>query len=422
MKVLFLHQSFPGQFKNIARSLAGDPANDIRFICRSGTSVLSGVTTYEYAPTRDAARQTHHYVRDLERAVLNGQTVVRKMLDLAADGFRPDIVIGHNGWGETLFVKDVWPGVPLLSYFEFFYRAQGVDTDFDPEYPLRFDDRLRIRAKNATNLIGLEAADWGLTATHWQQSLYPQWARRRISVLHEGVDTAVVSPDPKASFRLPDGTRLTAGAKVVTYVARNLEPYRGIHSFIRALPKLLAGDAETVVVVVGGSEVSYGRAPPPGDTYLSQLMREVTVDWRRVWFLGQLPYEEYLSLLRVSAAHVYLTYPFVLSWSMLEAMSAGCLVIGSDTPPVREVIEHGSNGFLVDFFSPEELADRLLWVLERPERAKAQRRRARQTIVDRYDFDTRIRPRFLELIESLILSADRAPARASNAVVANGAR
>jgi glycosyltransferase involved in cell wall biosynthesis len=320
---------------------------------------------------------------------------------LVAQGFRPDIVIGHNGWGETLFVKDVLPTTPLLSYFEFYYRWQGADTNFDPEFPLGFDDRLRIRAKNAVNLLGLETADWGLSATRWQRSLYPAWAQRRISVLHEGIDTRRIAPNPRAAFELPNGRRLTPADRVVTYVSRNLEPYRGFHTFARSLPRLLEGDRDAVVVVVGGNGVSYGSQPKEDAGYLAQLMREIRINWDRVWFLGQVEYQDYLRLLQISSAHVYLTYPFVLSWSALEAMSAGCLVIGSDTAPVAELIQHERNGCLVDFFDSDALAKRVLWALDRPGGADRMRANARATIVGSFDFETQIRPKFLALIDRL---------------------
>jgi glycosyltransferase involved in cell wall biosynthesis len=408
MNVLFIHQTFPGQFKNVARLLASDPDNDVRFVSRPNANEIPGVGKHAYVPSRENAGQAHLYVRDLERGVVNGQAVALKINDIVASGFRPDLVVGHNGWGETLFVKDVLPSVPLLSYFEFFYRPTGADTSFDPEFPTTFDDQLRIRIKNATNLVGLEAADWGITPTKWQHSLYPDWARRKISILHEGIDTKRVAPDPAAVFVLPTGQRLSRGAKLVTYVARNLEPYRGIHTFVRALTRILA-DPEVIVVVVGGTAVSYGRGPSGEASHLARRMQDMTLDWSRVWFLGQISYADYLALLQVSAAHVYLTYPFVLSWSLLEAMAAGCLVVGSATAPVEEVIQHRRNGLLVDFFSPDDLADQVGWALDNPSAGLRLRERARATIVDRYDFMTCIRPQVDKLFAQL---TSRAPRRA----------
>ncbi len=401
MKILFIHQSFPGQFKNIVRYLAANADNDVRFISRPNANGIPSVRRYTYEPARESAKQTHHYVRDLERGVLNGQAVALKIRELLASGFHPDVVVGHSGWGETLFIKDVLPSTPLLSYFEFFYKAFGADTNFDPEYPLGLDDSFRIRIKNAVNHTGMDAADWGLTPTNWQRSLYPAWAQKRMTVLHEGIDTNVIVPNPNACFRLPNGVGLSPGAKVVTYVARNLEPYRGIHTFVRSIPGILERQRDAVIVVVGGNSVSYGRTAQGDESHLSRLMKEVGADWSRVWFLGQIPYQDYLSLLQVSAAHVYLTYPFVLSWSMLEAMAAGCLVIGSSTPPVEEVIRDGHNGLLVDFFGADDLARAVHWALDHPSESARIRQRARQHVETRYDFARCIRPQFEALLTRL---------------------
>ncbi len=415
MNVLFIHQAFPGQFKNVARLLAQDPANDVRFISRPNANQIAGVTRETYTPARGVAAPTHAYVRDLERGVINGQAVATEIRRMVSSGFRPDIVIGHNGWGETLFVKDVLPSTPLLSYFEFFYHAFGADTNFDKEFPTSIDDQFRIRIKNSVNLLGLQAADRGITATRWQHSLYPDWAREKISVLHEGVDTRAVAPVAGASFVLPDGRKLTRDAKVITFVARNLEPYRGIHTFVRALPRLLAKVPDAEVVIVGGTSVSYGRAAEQDESHLLRLMRETVLDWSRVWFLGQVTYADYLSLLQVSAAHIYLTYPFVLSWSMLEAMAAGCLVVGSDTPPVAEVIEPGLNGLLVDFFSPEDLAEQLIWASGRPAACARIRQRARETVVRRYDFASCVWPQFDRLLKEMVPQVPAARPKARSA-------
>lgn len=272
----------------------------------------------------------------------------------------------------------------------------------------------------------MDAADWGFTPTNWQRSLYPQWVQKRLTVLHEGIDTSVVTPSSEASFRLPNGTRLAYGSKVVTYVARNLEPYRGIHTFVRAIPGILERQSDAIIVVVGGNSVSYGRDARGDESHLSRLMKEVSADWSRVWFLGQIPYADYLSLLRVSAAHVYFTYPFVLSWSMLEAMAAGCLVIGSSTPPVEEVVRDGHNGLLVDFFAADDLARAVHWALSHPSAVARIRQRARDHIEERYDFARCVRPKFEALLNRMVKASPRSiahgrrPGSAANQRAENG--
>lgn len=402
MKILFTHQNFPGQFKHVCLQLGREPANQLVFLTKPTQNRITGVRRVEYEVNREPAKSTHHYIREYERGILFGQATARAAHDLRRRGFVPDIMIGHNGWGETLFLKDVYPDVPLLSYFEFFYRAKGADTGFDPETPLTIDDVLRIRAKNSINLLGLDASDWGLSPTEWQRGRYPEVYRPRISCIHEGVDTQGVAPNPDGFLEFNDGKRVTAQDEVITYVARNLEPYRGFHIFMRALPEILRRRPNAKVLVVGGDEVSYGRSLPDGQTYRQMLLKEVQIDTDRVRFLGRIPYNHFVSLLQVSSAHIYLTYPFVLSWSMLEAMSAGCLVIGSRTPPVEEVIVDGVNGLLFDFFSPAELAAQVDEALSNPERIRPIREAARQTIIDRYDLRSRCLPQFLTLVDELI--------------------
>jgi glycosyltransferase involved in cell wall biosynthesis len=398
MKLLFLHQNFPGQFKNLCRWLARAGGHDLRFVTRFNRNQIRGVKRLNYAPARGVARDTHNYTRDLEGAVLNGQAVVRVLLEVRQQGFRPDLIIGHNGWGETLFVKDVYPDVPLLSYFEFFYRPYGADVNFDPAYPQRFDDSLRLRVKNATNHIGLEAADWGFTATNWQRSLYPADVQRWITVVHEGIDTARIGPAPEPALTLADGRIVTKADRPVTYVARHLEPYRGFHVFLRAIPKILRDHPGSLVLIAGDFGASYGRPFPGGRAQVDAFLAEERVDPERVVFLGQLPQAQFLSLLQLSAAHVYLTYPFVLSWSALEAMAAGCAVVGSATPPVAEVIRDGENGLLVDFFSADEIARSVGRLLDDPGQAERLGAAARQTVIDSFDFERVTLPRMLRLI------------------------
>jgi glycosyltransferase involved in cell wall biosynthesis len=402
VKILLAHQNFPGQFKNICRRLVTDPANELVFLSRPNQNRINGVRRIDYPVAREVAPGIHHYLAEGERGLLFGQGVVREVVKLRESGWKPDVMVGHNGWGETLFLKDVFPDVPLLSYFEFFYRAGEADVNFDPEYPLGFDDIFRLRIKNTINLWGLDAADWGLSPTVWQRSRYPAIYQPRISVIHEGVDTDIVKPDPGASIFINDTLKLTAEDEVITYVSRNLEPYRGFHIFMRTIPEILKRRPNAHIVIVGGDEVSYGRPHDSGRPYRQVMLEEVPVDLSRVHFTGKIAYGVYLQLLQVSSAHVYLTYPFVLSWSMMEAMAAGCLVIGSRTPPVEEVLVDRHNGLLVDFFSPVEIAECVDEVLSHPDRMRAIRQAARQTIVDRYDLETICLPQFLELIDDLI--------------------
>jgi glycosyltransferase involved in cell wall biosynthesis len=405
MNYLFLHQNFPAQYRHVVRHLADLPGNEVYFITQPNENHMAGVHKVTYPKDARGTINCHLFAMEIERAIYTGATVAEVCRKLREQGFRPDLIVGHCGWGETLFVKDVFPETPLLAYFEFFYHAHGVDVDFDPEFHSIFSDPSRLRARNGVTLLSFQGADWGHTPTRWQRSLHPLEMQGRISVLHEGVDTNLVRPNPKARFKLrTTGRVLTARDEVVTYVARNLEPYRGFHVFMRALPQLLRRRPRAQVVIVGADGVSYGAPAPPRSTYREMMLAELgaKLDLKRVHFLGMLEYAEYLKLLQVSTVHVYLTYPFVLSWSFIEAMSAGCLVIGSATAPVLEVLRDSVNGLTVDFFAHRRLANRIETALGDRKAMQALRRAARATAVGQFDLKRLMLPRWDALFDDLI--------------------
>ena len=401
MNFLFVHQNFPGQYLHLVRHLR-DAGHSIVFVTQRRAREVPGIRTLEYLPLPPSTAP-QSYLQEVEMGVMNGLAVARLCEGLKREGFVPDLVVGHTGWGEVLFVKDVWPSVPLLGYFEFFYRVVGSDLDFDPEFPPGSDDPIRIRMRNTINLLTLQAADWGHTPTQWQRDQYPAIHHRKISVIHEGIDTGQIRPDPMARLWLSGGVSLSCGDEVLTYSARNLEPYRGFHVFMRALPRVLRERPNARVVIVGGDDVSYGRKPRQTATWREQMLSELRgqLDLSRVHFVGWLTYEQYLAVLQVSAVHVYLTYPFVLSWSLLEAMAAGCVVIGSRTPPVEEAMSDGETGYLVDFFDLESLTGRICTALEKREETVHIRAAARRMVVEQYDLNTVCLPAHLALIGRL---------------------
>ena len=383
MRVLFVHQNCPGQFKHLAPALAAE-GHEVVFITQKDKPTPLGVRKVEYAPHRKVTPKIHPYLAGTEAAVLNGQAVARVGFALREKGFMPDAMIGNPGWGETLFLKDVWPASPLISLSEFYYNGRGSDVGFDPEFSTGPDAVLRARARSGQHLLAIEAADLAYSPTEWQKAQFPSVYRDKISVIHDGIDIDFIRPDANASFTLPDGRELTREDEVLTYVSRNLEPYRGFHSFMRALPRILEARPEAHVVIVGGDEVSYGGRPKEGGCWREVMLAEIGPLPERVHFTGRIPYADYLSLLQVSSVHLYLTYPFVLSWSMLEAMAAGAFVVGSATPPVEEVIEDGVNGWLVPFFDTDTIAGRVADALALRRDVDPIRRAARETIVSRY--------------------------------------
>jgi glycosyltransferase involved in cell wall biosynthesis len=385
LKILFIHQNFPGQFRHIVKHLATQPEHQVMAIGQPYAKGIPEVPHITYKPARKITKGIHHYIAGLESAVLNGQAVTRVLDKLKRQHFIPDVVIGHAGWGETLYVKDVFPDTKLINYFEFYYHATGADTGFDPEYPNTPDDLLRIRTKNSINLLALTGCDIGISPTQWQKSLYPQEFHTKIQVIHEGIDVDSIKPDSKVCLTLPNGKTLAKQNKVITFVSRNLEPYRGFHRFMRAIPAIQRAYPDAEILIVGADEVSYGRPAPKGKTYRQLLLDEVKdIHHDKVHFLGQLPYPQFIQVLQLSTVHVYLTVPFVLSWSVMEAMAAGCRIVASDTAPVKEVIQHKRNGLLVDFFSESQLIEAITKLIEDNSLAQQLQKAAMETVSNQY--------------------------------------
>ncbi len=408
MRILFVHQNFPAQYRHLVKHCSGLPGWEAACIGESANLMrwpgVKGVRIHGYSLPPDKKSDLHPYLAGQDENVRRGQAVARTALEIKKSGFEPDLICVHSGWGEGLYLKDIFPDARVLVFCEFYYNAEGSDVTFETRGdPLPLDKRLLTRTRNMTQLLSMAGSDWGISPTHWQRAQYPAMIRERVSVIHDGIDTDLVRPDPAARCTLATGARLKAGDEVVTFVNRNLEPYRGFHIFARALPLIQKLRPRAHVVIIGEDCVSYGAPPPKGTTYREMFMKEVRdkLDMSKVHFLGRVPYEHFLTILRVSAAHVYLTYPFVLSWSMLEAMAAGCLVIGSRTPPVQEVLQHERNGLLVDFFSPDEVARAVDRTLSSPDRLRGLRQAARETVVENYDLRTVCLPRQMNLIESL---------------------
>ena len=408
MKLLFVHQNFPGQFKNLAPALV-NAGHDVRALAIDGAG-LTQIPMVRYAVGRGSSREIHPLAADFETKVIRADACAAAAVKMKNAGYRPDVIFANPGWGESLFLKDVWPDARLLALLEFFYATRDRDVNFDPEFALHdIGNDARVRVKNANLLLTLESMDWGVTPTHFQHSTMPRAYANRISVVFDGIDTQSVRPDAAATFTLP-GKTLRAGDEVLTFVNRNLEPYRGYHRLMRALPRILRERPNATVLIVGGDEVSYGAKAPEDTTWKQMFWDEIkdhlnADDTSRVHFLGRIPYAAYVNVLQVSRCHVYLTYPFVLGWSCIEAMSAGCLVVGSATAPVEEVIAQGHNGLLVDFFDSDALAATVIDALASPSKVAHLRAAARATAVQRYDLESVCLPQQLQLLERLAAGA-----------------
>lgn len=366
MKFLFVHQNFPGQYLHIVRDLLAEGGHEIVFMTEPNNNIIPGVRKVTYAAPPASGAGVHPAAREFDMAMRRAEAGYAGAMQIRALGFQPDVIIGHHGWGEMLNLCDVFPGVPILGYFEFFYRIDGTDVNFDPDFPMPPDRFGTVRAKNGVNYLAFGLEQFGQTPTDWQWQTYPAWMRERIAVVREGVDLDTCRPDPDIRRRTLKVGPLSVSPrqKLLTYVARNLEPYRGFHTLMHALPRILAESENVVVSMVGGDEISYG-APPANGTWRSVLMEKLgaRIDLSRVHFLGRVPYRDHIRLLQRSDAHVYLTYPFVASWSLREAMAIGSPIIGGDTRTVTEFISHEDTGLVTPTLDADALADTALRLL-----------------------------------------------------------
>ncbi|WP_150287331.1 glycosyltransferase [Rhabdaerophilum calidifontis] len=404
LDVLFVHNNFPAQFRNLAATFASLPGCRVAAIGAGSASAMAGVDLRRYGFSGRELSNVHPFARRFEIESRRAEQVMYSANAMKYDGFTPQLIYVHPGWGEALPLRVLFPDATLCCYSEFYYAPSGTDVGFDREFPpFGIDGETRIVLRNAATLLALTDADFAVAPTEWQRSVFPREFRDKIHVVHDGLDCDRLMLRAPARAREIAGIPIPDDAEIVTFVARNLEPYRGFHVFMRALPRLLAKRPRARVFLVGGDKVGYGAGPPRHASWRQALLEELDgrLDLGRVHFTGSLPYESYLALLVRSDAHCYLTYPFVLSWSMLEAMALGCLVVGSDTGPVTEVITHGENGLLVPFFDTDAIADTIADALAHPRRMRRLREAARHTARSRYDFARVSLPRHVDLLHQV---------------------
>jgi glycosyltransferase involved in cell wall biosynthesis len=383
VQILFLHDNFPAQFGVLGQYLA-KKGWDVWFGTQRKGAQLEGLKTFNYAPHREVTEKIHPYVGGFEKAVLNGQGLARAALKLKSKGLKPDIVMAHSGWGPGLYVKDVWPKTRYVGYFEWYYRSNAPDIAFLDEASREIDDDLRTRTRNASIQMDLISCDAAWCPTHFQHSQFPDLLKEKLTVIHDGIDTATYAPSPGAKLQL-DALDLSGVDELITYVARGMEPYRGFPDFMKALEIVLAKKPNARAVIVGEDRVAYGKKLPNGESFKQQALKERNLDLDRIHFTGLLPRGEYLKVLKASSVHVYLTIPFVLSWSMMEAMSTGCAIVCSKTPPVDEMAGLDAPTIKqADHRKPEVLAEAIVSLLENREEASQLGANARRFILDHY--------------------------------------
>lgn len=411
MNILFVHQNFPAQFKHLAPRLL-ECGHDVR-VLRFGAGRDKNLRSIkEYSCNFNNVKNTasHPWVTDIESKIIRADACYKYAKQLRESGYSPDRIIAHPGWGESLFLKEVWPNARLGIYCEFYYSSSGLDLGFDPEFDTdAADDACRTKLLNVHLDLQFQNADDAISPTIWQADTFPEHVRGRISVLHEGIDTEIACSDRSSQLTLRSGETLSAEDEIITFVARNLEPYRGYHTFMRSIPKVLSKNTKARVIIVGDDkEGGYGPKPSQlehGDLSWKQIfLREVegslTPDMRsRIHFVGRVPHAYLIKILQISGAHVYLTYPFVLSWSFLEAMSIGCPIVASETGPLAEVVQDGHNAIYTDFFDTDQLADNILGLLSDKKFASTLGAAGRQFVIDNYDLQKKCLPNQVRWVE-----------------------
>ncbi|GAB6059483.1 glycosyltransferase [Desulfonatronum parangueonense] len=367
--ILFIHQSFPGQFGYLAPVLAKD-GHQVVALTLHPAPQIPGVKILPYKLSRKPMQGLPYLMQEQDAKMLRAEGVARICEDLRSKGFTPDVIYAHPGWGECLFVKTIWPSARLVVYGEWYYNLAGQEVDFDPEFEaLGFEDRQRLKLKNTVWLHALNDADAVISPTKWQKSRFPRWAAEKIQVVHDGLNMAVLKPNPQQKLKLGKGIELDASKTILTFAARYLEPVRGFHKFMRALPAIQKANPNVQVLIMGrdagDSTSGYGRPNPQGLTWRQSLLEELKgqLNLETIHFLGFQNHKAYLAALQISTCHVYLTSPFVLSWSFLEAAALGVPIVASRTAPVME-FEGLSNLSLCDFHQVGELSDVVLHVLE----------------------------------------------------------
>ncbi len=404
MKILFIHQNFPGQFVHLAPELARQGHDCVALTLRvkekrtwNGVKVLP----YTLEVPKDATHP-HPWLINTNTHLIRAQSFFKAAMALRDTGFSPDVIVAHPGWGESLFVKDVWPEARLGLFCEFYNGPEqaAFEGKVGPE------DELRLRMKNITNHMHFAIGDAGISPTRFQADSFPASFRDKISVIHDGIRTDTLVRDENVVFEAEGIAPLTRNDEVITFVNRNLEPYRGYHIFMRALPQILRDRPKARILITGGDETSYGARPPKGQTwkqiYIDEVRDQISDDaWARVHFLGRIPYDQFTKMLQVSRLHVYLTYPFVLSWSLLEAMSVEAAIVASRTEPVEEVLRDGETARLFDFHDPQALADNIIALLNAPEERARLGQAARAEVMRNYDLAEICQPRLIDWVHML---------------------
>lgn len=401
MHVLFIHQNFPAQFGHIASYLARTRGFRCTFVSEKPAGIAAGIERIQYRIRGGATAQTHYCSRTFENTVWHSHAIFEALK--ARPDIRPDLVVAHSGFSTSVFLRELYD-CPIINYFEYFYRTRQSDMDFRPDFPCSELARLRAHTRNAALLLDLENCDAGYSPTRWQRDRLPGIFHDKVRVIFDGIDTTVWQRTAGAA-RLLAGERLPDGTRLVTYVSRGMESMRGFDVFMRIAKRLCDERSDVVVAVVGEDRVCYGGDEnfTGGKSFKQWVLDQDDYDLSRIRFLGRLPPHDLARLLSISDLHVYLTVPFVLSWSLMNALACGAVVLASNTAPVCEMITPGENGLLADFFDVDAFVRTARDVLDDPAAYRRLGDAGARMIRDRYSLDLCL-PQMLELYEQVTQS------------------
>jgi len=399
MHVLFVHQNFPAQFGHIAAHLIRRHRFRCTFVNEKRAGRVGDIECVPYRVEGGATAHNHYCTRTFENTTRHAIGVYEAVK--ARPDLKPDLIVGHSGFGSTLFLRELFPDVPIINYFEYFYRTRNSDMDFRKDFPSQSIDFLRARNRNAMVLLDLDNCDAGYSPTEYQRGLFPREYQGKLRTIFDGVDTTVWKPMPGLA-REVNGYKVPDGMKVVTYATRGMESMRGFDVFMKAAKKLSDRRKDVIFLIAGQDKVCYGgdERHTGGKSFKDWVLSRDSYDLSRFVFLGLIPPTELAKLFNITDVHVYLTVPFVLSWSLVNALACGATVLASDTAPVREMVEHGRNGVLFDFFDADALAELASQLLDRRDEYRALGQQGAALIRDKYGIDVCL-PKMVELYESV---------------------
>ena len=410
MHVLYVHQNFPAQFGHIADHLVRHLGWKCTFVSNTPPGTTNGIEKIAYQLKGGATKHNHFCTRTFENTVWHCQAVYDALK--ARPDVKPDLIVGHSGFGSTLFLRELYPDVPVVNFFEYYYRTHDPDSDMDFRHDLNWPvpdmKYLRSRCRNSMILLDLQNCQVGYTPTHFQKSRFPTEYDSKIKVIFDGIDRNLYHghnetlrpPVGQRSPRTLCGVEIPADTKVLTYVSRGFESMRGFDIFMRAAKLITQRMPDVQILVIGTDKIAYGGDEnyTDGKTFKQWTLDQDAYDLDRIKFVGRVPPDELARTLAATDLHIYLTVPFVLSWSMMDAMSCGAVVLGSDTGPVRDMIRHGENGLLADFFNPEDFADKACQALGDIEGHRDLGRAAEKMIAEQYSLDA-VLPAMLAMYE-----------------------